>query len=326
MNAAGRALGGRRGTVVVVTDLQAGGWDAGDHATVPESARVEVRDVGALPDNFAVIGLRSDGDRVVATVRNDSERAREAAVRLTVDGRVAAGRSASIAPHGAGDVVFSGVTGGEASVAVDDRDGLQADNVRYARLTGASRAAVLVVTATGDLDRDAFYVHQALAAGGTDRGVPAVTGAAASQLGSWTSTRMAGFGSVVLLSTRGLERRGRELIASHVAAGGGLLIAAGQDVDGDVAADVLGASARLRVQAPDDRRAPQPLSLAPADIRHPIFQSFGPAAASLGLVRFERAATISASGCQTLAKFTSGKPPSSTADRRGPRRRGRRPI
>ena len=123
VNAAGRALGGRRGTVVVVTDLQAGGWDAGDRATVPESARVEVRDVGALPDNLAVVGLRSDGDRVVATVRNDSQRSREATVRLTVDGRAAGGRSASIAPHGAGDVVFSGVTGGEAAAVVDDRDG-----------------------------------------------------------------------------------------------------------------------------------------------------------------------------------------------------------
>ena len=307
VNAAGRALGGRRGTVVVVTDFQAGGWDAGDHATLPESARVEVRDVGALPDNLAVIGLRSGGDRAIATVRNDSQRAREATVRLTVDGRAAGVRSAPIAPHGAGDVVFPGVTGGEAAAEVDDRDGLQADNVRYARLTGASRGAVLVVTATGDLDRDAFYMHQALAAGGTARGAPGVTGVAASQLGSWTSARMAGFASVLLLSTRGLERRGRELIASHVAAGGGLLIAAGQDVDGDVAADVLGAGARLRVQAPDDRRASQPLSVAPADIRHPIFQPFGPAAASLGLVRFERAATISAAGCQTVAKFTSGE-------------------
>jgi len=307
VNAAGRALGGRRGNVVVVTDLQAGGWDAGDHATVPESARVEVRDVGALPDNLAVVGLRSDGDRVVVTVRNDSQRAREATVRLTVDGRAVGARSASIASHAAGDVVFSGITGGEAAAVVDDRDGLQPDNVRYARLTGASRGAVLVVTATGDLDRDAFYVHQALVAGGADRVVPGVIGAAGSQLGSWTSARMAGFGSVLLLSTRGLERRGRELIASHVAAGGGLLIAAGQDVDGDVAADVLGPGVRLRVQAPDDRRATEPLSLAPADIRHPIFQPFGPAAASLGLVRFERAATISAAGCQTLAKFTSGE-------------------
>ena len=252
VNAAGRALGGRRGTVVVVTDLQAGGWDAGDHASLPESARVEVRDVGALPDNFAVVGLRSDGDRAVVTVRNDSPLAREATVHLTVDGRVAGRQSVSIAPHAAGDVVLSRVAGGEAAAAVEDREGLQADNIRYARLTGASRAAVLVVTATGDLDRDAFYVHQALAAGGDARGAAAVTGVAAGQLGSWSSARLAGFPSVLLLSTRGLERRGRELIASHVAAGGGLLIAAGQDVDGDVAAEVLGPSARLRVLAPDD--------------------------------------------------------------------------
>jgi hypothetical protein len=166
---------------------------------------------------------------------------------------------------------------------------------------------VLVVTATGDLDRDAFYVHQALAAGGDARGAAAVTGAAAGQLGSWTSARLAGFPSVLLLSTRGLERRGRELIASHVAAGGGLLIAAGQDVDGDVAADVLGPGARLRVLAPDDRRVPDQVSLAPADIRHPIFRPFGPAAASLGLVRFGRTSRIDAAGCQTLAKFTSGE-------------------
>ena len=70
----------------------------------------------------------------------------------------------------------------------------------------------------------------------------------------------------------------------------------------------LGASVRLRVQAPDDRRSSATAeSLAPADIRHPIFQPFGPAAASLGLVRFKRAAAISGAGCQTLAKFTSGE-------------------
>jgi hypothetical protein len=50
----------------------------------------------------------------------------------------------------------------------------------------------------------------------------------------------------------------------------------------------------------------QERSLAPADIRHPIFQPFGATAASLGLVRFRRAAQIGGRGCQTLAQFTSG--------------------
>ena len=45
----------------------------------------------------------------------------------------------------------------------------------------------------------------------------------------------------------------------------------------------------------------------PRDVRHPIFQPFGPAAGSFGLVRFTRTARLSASGCQTLAKFTSGE-------------------
>ena len=39
LSAAAQTLGGRAGTIVVVTDLQESGWDAGDRASVPESAR-----------------------------------------------------------------------------------------------------------------------------------------------------------------------------------------------------------------------------------------------------------------------------------------------
>ena len=42
------------------------------------------------------------------------------------------------------------------------------------------------------------------------------------------------------MSTRGLERRGRELLADYVRRGGGLLIAVGPGVDGEVAAEMLG--------------------------------------------------------------------------------------
>ena len=38
LSAAVQAFGGRRGTIVVVTDLQESGWDAGDRGSVPESA------------------------------------------------------------------------------------------------------------------------------------------------------------------------------------------------------------------------------------------------------------------------------------------------
>jgi VWA domain-containing protein/aerotolerance regulator-like protein len=307
VNMAARALGARPGSIVVITDLQESGWDAGDHASVPEAVHVEVRDVGALPDNFAVVSLRLDGDRVVATVRNDSARTRIASVRLTIDGRAAGERSIPAGPHGAADAVFGGVTGGEAVAAVDDREGLQPDNSRYALLKNSSRAAALAVTSTGELDRDAFYVHQALTAGGAG-GSAEIAGVAGAQLGRWPIERLSAYTAVLLLSTRGLERRGRELLASYAAGGGGLLIAAGPDVDGDVAADIAGPGIRLRLVAPEERGTADSRSIAPADVRHPIFQPFGPGTASFGLVRFARAARLAASGCQTLAKFSSGDP------------------
>jgi hypothetical protein len=307
VNTAGRALGARAGTIVVVTDLQETGWDAGDHASIPTDARVEVRDVGPLPDNLAVVGIRQEGG-VVATVRNDSARTRSVGVRLTVDGRSAGERSVSVGPHGTADASFGAISGKEAVALIDDAEGLEADNSRYASLASSSRTGPLAVTATGDLDRDAFYVHKALAPpGGAGRGSLEATGVAAGQIGSWSIERISAYSAVLLLSTRGLERRGRDLLASYVAGGGGLLIAAGPDVDGDVAADVAGASVRLRLVSPEERGSVTSQSLAPADVRHPIFLPFGPATASLGLVRFTRTARMNASGCQSLAKFTSGE-------------------
>jgi hypothetical protein len=213
----------------------------------------------------------------------------------------------SVGPRDAADAVFVGISGKEAVAVIDDREGLQADNSRYTLLNSSSRAAALAVTATGDLDRYAFYVHQALAPGGPGRDSLEVAGIAAGQLGSWPLERLSRFTAVLLLSTRGIDHRGRDLLASYAAAGGGLLIAAGPDVDGDVAADVAGTSIKLRVVAPEERGNAESRSMVPADVRHPIFQPFGPATGSFGLVRFTRAARLSASGCQTLAKFTSGE-------------------
>ena len=51
------------GTIVVVTDLQENGWDAGDRASVPDGTTIEVADVGAMPPNLAVTAVRPLGDR-----------------------------------------------------------------------------------------------------------------------------------------------------------------------------------------------------------------------------------------------------------------------
>lgn len=307
LSAASQHLAGRRGTVVVVTDLQENGWDAGDRAAVPEGTTVQVADVGAMPPNLAVTAVRPLADRIVATIHNGGPRPRDARVHLTIDNRPAGDATVPIAGHQSGDATFAGPPrGSSAAVTVDDPGGIQADNVRYAVLGGAGRPSVLVVTGSGELDRDAFYVQHALAAGRASDVAFHVASVGAAQLAGWSDDRLAPHAAVLLLSTRGLERHGRELLAAYAQRGGGILIAAGPDLDGDVAGDVLGAGATLRITTVEGTK-PVARALAPADGRHPVFRAFAANPASLGLVTFQSAARIGGTSCQTLARFTTGE-------------------
>ena len=313
LSAASQHLLGGRGTIVVVTDLQEGGWDAGDRASIPEGAKIEVADVGAAPPNLAVTAVRPLADRVVATIRNAGPRPRDARVHLTIDDRPAGDATTTVAPSQSADVTFAGAPRGvAAAVAVEDPDGLPADNVRYAVLGGTSQPSVLVVTGSGDIGREAFYVQQALAAGAAPTQGYRAIGIGASQLSAPAAAspggqnRLEESAAVLLLSTRGLERRGREALAAYTQQGGGLFVAAGPDVDGDVASDVIGGASTLRI-VKDEGMKPVARTLAPADGRHPVFQPFVGTAATLGLVTFQSVTRISGAGCQTLARFTTGE-------------------
>lgn len=303
---AAELLDGRRGTIVIVTDLQENGWDAGDHAQVPESARIEIADVGAPPANLAITSLRSANNRIVATVRNASPQAREARVHLLVDDRPGGDSSTTVGPNQTADVLLPSARGSAATVTVDDPGGIAADNVRYLVLENATRPSVLLVTSNGDLAREAFYVQHALTAAGADGATYDVTGVGAAQLGTWDRTRLGRHAAVLLISTRGFERRGRELLAEYLGRGGGMVVAAGPEVDGEVTSQLLGGG--LTIAQPQDSGArPGSRTLAPGDIRHPLFQAFGAGVSSLGLVSFNRITTIGARDCQTLARFTTGE-------------------
>lgn len=320
LSAASQALGGRAGRIVVVTDLQEGGWDAGDRAAVPEGTRIEIADVGPLPENLAVVSVQPLIDRVVATVRNSGARPREARLHLAIDGRAAGDALASIGPNQSVDVAFAGAPRGTAAaVRVDDGDGIQADNVRYAVIGRGGQATVGVITGTGDLPREAFYVQHALAAAGALDGGYQPVALSGAKLAAATDAQIASHVAVLLLSTRGLERHGRDLLTKYVQSGGGLLIAAGADIDGEVIGDLLGRGATLRVVtataaspaglSTGPGRAAGPggdRALAPADVRHPIFRPFASNAATLGLVKFHNASRIGGDLCQTLARFTTG--------------------
>jgi hypothetical protein len=306
LSAAAQAAGGRSSTVVVVTDLQESGWDAGDRVSVPDGTKISVVDVGAPPPNLAVTSVRPQPDRVIATVHNASARATDARVHLTIDNRPAGDATVALGPNQSSDVQLAAAPRGDAvAVTVDDPSGIQADNVRYAVLGGTVKPTVLVVSGSGDLARDAFYVQQGLSVGAGPSGGYQPVGISGAQLTAAGDDRLASHAAVLLLSTRGLERRGREALAAYVRAGGGILIAAGPDVDGDVVRDVLGGSSALQMATPADMKR-EVRALAPADVRHPVFTAFAGNSGSLGLVTFTRVARIGGSACQTLARFTTG--------------------
>jgi hypothetical protein len=276
---------------------------------------LQVADVGMPPPNLAVTALRLAGDRLVATVRNSGPQPRDAIVHVAVNTaegqgtRNAGDAAASIGPSQVGDVMLPAPRGRWAVVSVDDPAGIQGDNARYIVLGTSTRPSVLVITSTGDLQREAFYLLQALTAARTAGGGYEVDGTGAAKLSSWDQPRVDGHLAAVLLSTKGLERRGRELIGEYVRKGGGLLIGAGPDTDGEVVADTLGEKL-LTMVAPTDAegRSRDSRTFAPADVRHPIFQPFGLGAASFSLVKFQRAAAIRSSACQTLARLSGGEP------------------
>ena len=297
------------GTVVVVTDLQAHGWRDEDKVATPSSITVEVADVGPPPSNLAITAVRAAPRAITATVRNGSGERRDIPVRLAVDGRVVGQATARVDANAVGEVTVPAPTGLEGVVSIEDVEGVALDNTRYVLLGGASRS-VVVLTSNGSLARDAFYVQQALLAGAQT--ALKIDGLALSDLANVDAARINGASAMVVLSTRGLDRRGRELVTDYVTRGGGLLLSIGPDVDPLVAQEILDGVVTIDIESQAGRAArPIDRRLVPADLRHPIFRAFGSSGGTLGSIGFDRVARVATTRsetCQVLARFTTGEP------------------
>ncbi len=88
---------------------------------------------------------------------------------------------------------------------------------------------------------------------------------------------------------------------------------AGPEVDGAVLGELLGVGAATLAAEPlpangavGGRTGSLPHTLAPDDLRHPLFRAFEGNAAALGLPRFTRISNLGGS-CPPLARFTSGE-------------------
>ena len=182
--------------------------------------------------------------------RNGGGEAREVRLHLDVDGTAAGEAADRPAPGRPSMSPCQWRAATAATVSLDDADGIQADNRRYLVLSESSRPLVLVVTNAGDLGRDAFYAQQALMASGADGAAFDLAGVSGAQLSGWDAPTLGRHAAVLLLSTRGLDQRGRELLASYVQRGGGVLVAASPDVDAQVAAGATGAAIEMTALPP----------------------------------------------------------------------------
>jgi hypothetical protein len=305
--------GGAVGHLVLITDLQSSGWERDVTAALPAGWQMEVMDVGPAAANLTVAAATVEANRVVASIRNAGPGPRTGRVRLELDARPVAAADFSIRPGETASVPITWRPPGTGALAVsiDDASGLEADNTRYVVL-GAQSASRLLVLAGGA--QSGLYLARALETSAGESKVDASLEERSIEVEVMTGARLSSMGadeifkypSVALLSTRGLERRTREALASHTRGGAGLVIAASPDLDLSVLSTM--ADWQPSLSAVEDTDGAQPLTLAATDPRHPIFRPFGTLAANLGQVRFTRTWRVAPEGWSVIARFSNGTP------------------
>jgi hypothetical protein len=300
---AAETVGERSGRFVVVTDLQQTGWDAADEGAVPDRITVEVADVRGPDANVAISALRLDGTDAVALVHNYGDRPVREQVAFSLDGKrfTSVPVDVPVANSVEARASVEGRSRGVLTATVSDTTGYAADNARYLVLDASHSPAVLAITATGQ-PSDVFYLERAVRVAEDVGGFRfrSVSGPAFSGL---SAGALADVGTVLVLGTRGIDARGRDLLGAYVKSGGGLLVAAGPDVDPKVLAEALGPVVPTGV---GERPAGDTVRFAPSDSRHPVFRLFG-GVGTLGNVAFARTAVVRPSQtAEVIARYTDG--------------------
>ena len=308
--AASALIGLRDGRIVVVTDLQASGWDQGAGAISPE-VEVEIRDVAPPAGNLAVVGIEREAVATVAVLFRAGASAPETRVVLAVDGNPAseiqvtpgAGRTTVRFP-----VVLPAV--GVATVSVVDTVGYAADDRRYRLLDPPAPAPVLLVTSDPRARDAVFYLERALALGEETGPFSVVTMAAAEIAARPDGLDQAR--AVLLTGALGLDRRGRNRLATFVRNGGGLLLVAGPTLDPGPVTDLFSVIDGPRLGLGTILTHDEPVTLAPTDLRHPIIRGFGGLVGNLGQARFNRTLALNEADAgapgTVIVRFDDGSP------------------
>ena len=300
---AAEVLGSGGGRVVVVTDLQRGGWDRRD-APISDRIDVTVRDTGGPASNLAISDLQRSDNGLTAVVRNSGASRRTGRARLSVGGQARAVMPFAVDAWGVQEVTFPGPTPptGDAAVDIDDEIGYQADNTAYALLDPPEAPTLLAVTGQGDPSRGSFYLQRALEVDNA-RLFHLETEVAARFSSHATLSTLRNYRAVFLLGTRGLSPAAASALGEYVSGGGGLLVALDDQVESAALERILGMRLAVTFQtAADSTRA----GILPADGRHPILQTLD--ADAFGSVRFERVARADLRRDDVVARFGDGSP------------------
>jgi uncharacterized membrane protein len=300
-----------RREVVLITDLQRGGWQGAEGVRLPDgavvtavpivdkdSANVAVTPVSLQRANF------SGQERVTVTSGVINRSSRQAAVDMTLelDGRGVQTRRVSAEANGSGSVSFEPVTIGAPSTRAAVRitaDALERDNVFDFVLSPSRPVNVLVLDRAGAQPGSSLYLARALAVGDAprfDATVKSVDAITAADLDTAT---------VVVSNDAVIPPATADRLARFVERGGGLLLAAGERASWPSnGPDVLPAG----LGAPVDRTRGNAARLGALEYSHPVFEIFrAPRSGDFSAARFYgyRALTPAA-GAQVIARFDDG--------------------
>lgn len=321
---AAEAIGGGEGRLIVITDLQQAGWEAGDEGAVPDGIDVEVVEIAPPSGNVAVTAVRRDGQAVIAAVHNFGARPVRVPVRLRVGDRDLVTQPTDIAPQAAAQVRLTAAlpARGGAAVTIDDPQGYQGDNARHFVLDPPGAVPVMVITAESPASSNAgLYVERALSVADEGRAfaVQVIDGGMFSALatGRGGSSRppatvgrsaggsgpLEGVGALIVLGTRNLDRQGREAIAAFLRDGGRVLLTLGPDVDLETLAGTVGTPVEVESEIAETKA--RTVTLVAVDGRHPIFRPFLSPTGALGDVYVEQYRRLhEQSGRAVLARFS----------------------
>ncbi|MDP1570287.1 MAG: VWA domain-containing protein [Vicinamibacterales bacterium] len=304
LSRAAEVIGPQGGRLVVVTDLQRGGWDASDEGSVPDGLEIVVRIVPAPEGNLAVTSVRREADGVAALVHNYGERLVRVPVRLAIDGQAAGAMEIEVAAQASGEARFAVdvPARGALLIEIDDRDGYPGDNRRYAVLDPPPAVPVLVLTAEAVLSNAGLYLQRALEVAGGDAPfeVALIDGRRFS-----ASPSLEDRAAVFISGTRSLNREGREALAAYLQSGGQVFLTLGPDVDIATLRDTVGVA--IGVEPDPVRASGGATTLVPADTRHPVFRPFSSPAAAFGDVDVTEYRQVrEEAGWRVLARFAGG--------------------